>query len=112
MPINIDNENCMTLAQAAKTLPRVRGSKPPHPLTLYRWATSGLRAASGDRVYLETEFVGGTRITSSEALERFFARKNDCSYRTPTFAEERQRKGLEREAEQAMSRLRKLGMCD
>ena len=101
-----------TRAKAAKLLPRVRGNKPPHPLTLYRWATAGLKAKSGNRVYLETEFVGGTRVTSVEALGRFLARKNDCDYRSPTFKEERQQKGLEREAKQAIARLRARGMCD
>lgn len=84
MNINLTIENYMSLAKVSKLLPRVRGNKPPHPNTLYRWATVGLKARSGQRVYLETEFVGGTRVTSLEALERFFNRKNDYNYRTPT----------------------------
>lgn len=112
MAIDFGKENCMTLAQAAKTLPRVRGKKPPHPLTLYRWATVGLRAKSGKRVHLETEFVGGTRVTSLEALMRFFARKNDCDYQPPTFQQDRQQAALQREAELAVSRLRDRGMVD
>jgi hypothetical protein len=112
MAIDITNETCLTLSKAAKTLPRVRGSKPPHPLTLYRWATNGLKAKSGKRVFLETEFVGGTRVTSLEALERFIARKSDCCYETLTFKQEREQKSLQREAEQAVSRLRDRRMID
>ena len=46
-------------------------------MTLHRWATKGLLANSGTRVRLETAFVGGTRVTSKEALVRFFVRKDD-----------------------------------
>ena len=112
MAIDLKKENCMSLAKAAKTLPRVRASKPPHPMTLYRWATTGLKSKSGQRIVLETEFVGGTRVTSREALERFFARKNDCDYQPLTFDQERQQKSLEREAEQAVARLRERRMLD
>jgi len=114
MAIDLEQESYMTLARAAKMLPRVRGNKPPHPLTLYRWATKGLKAKSGHRVYLETTFVGGTRVTSVEALERFFAQKNDGRCRTPTFQAQgsKNRKSLEREAKQAIAQLRERGMCD
>ena len=112
MAMDITHETCLTLSKAAKTLPRVRGGKPPNPLTLYRWATSGLKAKSGKRVFLETEFVGGTRVTSVEALERFFARKRDCYYEPLTFKREREQKALQREAEQAVSRLRDRRMID
>ena len=110
MAIDLAKENCLPLAKAAKTLPRVRGNKPPHPLTLYRWATVGLKSKNGHRVYLETEFVGGTRVTSVEALERFFAQKNDCRHDHPTQIRDRHSKELKREAEQAIARLREKGM--
>jgi hypothetical protein len=77
MSIEISREQCVSLAKAARRLPCIRGSKPPHPMTLYRWATKGLRSRSGKRIILETTFIGGTRVTSEEALERFFLRKND-----------------------------------
>jgi hypothetical protein len=35
--------------------------------TLYRWAQTGIRG-----IRLETIMVGGTRCTSTEALQRFF----------------------------------------
>ena len=39
-----------------------------HPSTLHRWRLRGVRS-----VNLETLLVGGTRYTSVEALNRFFA---------------------------------------
>jgi len=112
MPIDLQSETCLTLSQAAKKLPRVRGNKPPHPMTVYRWATSGLRSQSGERVVLETEFVGGTRVTSMEALTRFFARKNDREYRPLTEGERRKRESLAQQSEHAVVRLRNSGMFD
>lgn len=112
MAIDLQLETCLTLSQAAKRLPRVRGDKPPHPMTLYRWATSGLKAKSGARVVLETEFVGGTRVTSLEALERFFRHKNDVGYRPLSVDESRKERALALESEQALARLRALGVLD
>jgi hypothetical protein len=106
MAIDLTTETCLTLSKAAKRLPRVRGSKPPHPMTLYRWATVGLKAKSGDRVLLETEFIGGTRITSLEALTRFFTRKNDREYRPLNESQQRQSDALAQQTEQAVARLR------
>ena len=110
--IDVQNESCMSLARAAKLLPVVRGSRPPHPLTLYRWAAVGLKAKSGKRIFLETDFVGGTRVTSLKALERFFSRKNDRN--DPAFALQDRcwLKDMEREAELAVARLRQRGTLD
>ncbi len=62
-------EEILTLRHAAQRLPRRRSGRRPHPATLYRWATDGLRG-----VRLETIQVGGTTCTSIEALQRFFER--------------------------------------
>jgi hypothetical protein len=71
------HEKCMSLAKAAKMLPALRGGKPPHPSTLYRWATEGRKSTKGKIVYLEICKIGGTNCTSMEALIRFFDRQND-----------------------------------
>jgi len=65
--IDIAKESLLSLADAAKQLPR-NGGKRPHPATLYRWTMRGLRGAK-----LEYVQVGATRCTSIEALGRFFA---------------------------------------
>ncbi len=67
--INLDNEQLLTLKDAAARLPRRRAGRPTHRATLYRWCTVGYRA-----VRLECIRVGGTLCTSIEALQRFFDR--------------------------------------
>ncbi len=42
-----DPQALMPLMKLAKQLPCVRGEKPPHYTTLYRWATRGLQSRSG-----------------------------------------------------------------
>lgn len=66
MPIDLSCETVLTLSRAAKQLPTLRGSRPPHLATLYRWAQEGCRG-----VRLETLRVGGTLCTSVEAIQRF-----------------------------------------
>lgn len=71
------NEQMYSLAQAARLLPAIRGGKPPHPATLYRWATAGRKSRSGRIVRLGMWLFGGTNCTSIEALCRFFDGLND-----------------------------------
>jgi hypothetical protein len=77
MIIDLDHEAALPLSAAAKLLPPVRGTKPPHRLTLTKWAKAGLPSVAGNRVVLETFLLGGTRVTTKEALRRFFDRLND-----------------------------------
>jgi hypothetical protein len=65
------SETTLTLSAAARRLPRLRSNRPVHPSTLWRWATCGIRG-----IRLETTRLGGTTVTSTEALRRFFARLN------------------------------------
>ena len=67
--IDAKTEDLLSLADAARVLPRRRGGKRVHVATVYRWSTCGLRG-----VALETLQVGGTRCTSREALQSFFER--------------------------------------
>ena len=67
--IDLSTETLLSFPEACKRLPRRRSGKRPHPATLYRWASDGLRG-----VMLETIQVGGTLCTSMEALHRFFVR--------------------------------------
>ena len=60
-------EDLITLAQAARIVPKRRVDKPTSPATLYRWATKGLRG-----VRLEVIAAGGVLCTSREAIGRFF----------------------------------------
>ena len=60
--VSILDESILTMAEAAKRLPGR-----PHLSTLWRWRTRGIGG-----VCLETALYGGRRVTSIEALERFF----------------------------------------
>lgn len=63
----LDNiESLVTLAQAAKLLPKV-GDNPIHTSTLWRWCKKGLRG-----VHLEYGRMGRSVVTTPEALGRFF----------------------------------------
>lgn len=64
--IDINREELLTLAQAARRIPS-RTGKGLHVSTVGRWALKGLRG-----VKLETIQVGGTKYTSKEAVQRFF----------------------------------------
>jgi hypothetical protein len=63
MSVNLTGETLLTLAEAARSLPGR-----PHLSTLQRWRLRGVRG-----VKLETILVGGRRVTSQEAIERFAA---------------------------------------
>jgi len=71
----------LSLAQAARVIPPTRQNRPVHPSTLWRWATDGVKAGGGQRVYLEVAWVGCRWVTSRPALERFLVRLNGV---TPT----------------------------
>jgi hypothetical protein len=67
--IDTTTETILTLAEAAKSLPRRRRGRKTHVSTLYRWTVSGCRG-----IVLEHIQIGATRATSAEALQRFFER--------------------------------------
>jgi hypothetical protein len=69
MAIDLTRERLITLREAVAMLPRRRAGKKVHVSTLYRWTLHGIRG-----VRLESLQCGGTRVTSVEALERFFRR--------------------------------------
>ena len=61
--IDIENEELLTITQAAKRCPAR-----PHVATMWRWVLNGL-----DGVKLDSIKVGGKRLTSAEAISRFIA---------------------------------------
>jgi hypothetical protein len=64
-------ETIVGLAELPKRLNLRRNGRPLSPVTVWRWATYGLR-----NVKLETIKLGGRRITSVEAFQRFIAATN------------------------------------
>jgi len=107
--IDILSETVLSLAQAARQLPRLRGAtatgKGVHPVTLWRWAKRGLNAPDGQKVCLEVIRIGGTNCTSLEALQRFIDRLQGQEPSPPSC----QPRPLNKRAAQAMEELRKRG---
>jgi hypothetical protein len=71
--LDIAKETPLSLAAAAKRLPRLRAGRPLHPATVLRWILDGVRGRDGDRIRLEAVRIGGRWCTSAEALQRFLA---------------------------------------
>lgn len=71
MGINLNSEQLLSFGQAARRLPPFRADRPVSPVTLWRWATRGVRRDDGTRVLLEAVRLGERWITSAEALQRF-----------------------------------------
>ena len=95
MAIDLASEQIVTLREAAKFLPRQGGGRKVHICTLYRWTSRGVRG-----VRLETLKLGGTVVTSIEALQRFAER---CSQMGSTPAKRKPRRSRELErAEQEL----------
>jgi hypothetical protein len=65
--IDPTKEKIYSLAQLARWLDAIGDRKPPHPGTLARWATRGIRG-----VRLETLRAGGRICSTKEAVARFF----------------------------------------
>ena len=64
----------LSLADAAKLLPKRHRGKKVSTSCIFRWGTVGCRG-----VILESIQVGGTRCTSKEALTRFFTRLSEAT---------------------------------
>jgi hypothetical protein len=110
--IDVFNENLVTFSEAAKLLPRRPHGKRVHVSTIHRWRMAGLHSADGMVVRLETLKIGGVRMTSKEALQRFFDRlSGDDTVVTPPTLTRRQRdRDRERRIRQAEEELRRAGI--
>ena len=60
-------EQVLPLATAAREVPNRDSARGVNVSTVWRWSLRGIRG-----VRLETILVGGIRMTSREALQRFF----------------------------------------
>ena len=61
----------LSLSAAGRIFPAHRGEGTTDPSTIFRWVTSGSRAADGRLVKLEAVRVGGRWLTSRGAVARF-----------------------------------------
>ena len=65
------DETLINIAQATRMIPGRSGGKPLHRATLHRWISKGVKTPDGRVVRLESVRVGGQRMTTQEALQRF-----------------------------------------
>ena len=97
--IDLSREELFPLTRAAEFVPGRR----PNASTIYRWVLKGIRG-----VRLETLLVGGCRLTSREALERFFRATTvaaDAALAAPLTASDLKRRSARQSAIEAeMSR--------
>ncbi len=75
--IDLKNEQVIHPTEVTKYVPEQKGKK-LNVSTVYRWFQRGL---AGNR--LECVCIGGTRYTSVEALNRFFARVTEAKTGLP-----------------------------
>ena len=66
MSIDLKTEELLSLAEAARRLPKRGNGKAIHVAAIYRWSTTGYAG-----VILETIQICGQKFTSTEALQRF-----------------------------------------
>ena len=71
--LDILNEATLTLAEAAAALSARLGGRPVAYNKVWSWVRHGLR---GGAVRLEAARVGGSLMTSAQAVDRFLARLN------------------------------------
>jgi hypothetical protein len=96
--IDFEKERLVSFAAAAKILPPGRGGKKLHVATVHRWAAD-------ENDPLEWIVMGGIKMTSIEALQRFIERrtaaKNPNAYNGP-IRTPRQREAAIRRAEKEL----------
>jgi hypothetical protein len=76
--IDLQREKPRPLRQACDHVPHRRRGRKLHVATLYRWWKDGLRG-----VHLEVVCLGGTPVTTVEALHRFFKALADAKCPPP-----------------------------
>ena len=77
--IDVTQERMIRLEDVRNHLPSNRRGKQLSKGVIFRWALHGVRG-----VMLETIRVGGARLTSIEALQRFVAAQNGSSVPQPS----------------------------
>src|SRR5262245_7138030 len=66
-------EGLASMPALARLLGQLKGGRPVHPSTPYRWATRGVRLPDGSRLRLEAVVLCGKPVSSRAALLRFIA---------------------------------------
>jgi len=102
--IDLASETLISLSDVPAYLPKRRSGKHVHVNCGYRWAQRGCKG-----VRLEVLQCGGTKVTSLEALQRFFDRLTALENGTPTTPQSRTSRQRERAMRQANEELEQAG---
>lgn len=97
MSIDIQTEKLISLGEACREVPPNGVST----ATMARWIQRGVRG-----VQLETVFIGGRRLTSREAIQRFIDAQNTPVSTTAAITAKQRRK----QSEAARAELEKIGV--
>ncbi|MGC3967715.1 MAG: DUF1580 domain-containing protein [Pirellulales bacterium] len=96
--IDVNNEHLVPLAEVPLLLPASRSGRPVHLSAIYRWAMKGLKG-----IRLETLQCAGRRVTSREALSRFFAALSEQAGLTEPSTQARTRSPVARKRSHEMA---------
>lgn len=103
MAIDTSKEKTITLAEAANDF----CGRQVNVATVARWCFKGCRrTVSGKTVVLDSLLIGGVRVTSKEAVQRFIAAQNAVEDQQP----EASNSQLERQGKAARKALAKMGV--
>ena len=80
--IDLETETPIHFPKVGKLFPGIRK---PTLQTLHRWRLTGVLAANGERVKLETCKIAGLRYCSAEAVKRFLTTQNATETPAPQF---------------------------
>ena len=98
--IDIHTERIISFHDAAKSFPGR-----PNLSTLHRWRLAGVRG-----VRLETLLIGGRRVTSAEALQRFAEATTAAADGSGMFTLSRTSRQRQRDIERAEAELERAGI--
>ena len=92
--IKIRSESIVPFNQVHARVEELTGKR-PHIASIYRWMQKGIAG-----VRLETLLMGATRVTSEEALDRFFQDSTAAKQKRTSSAPDKRIKSLESHAKE------------
>jgi hypothetical protein len=104
----LTTEGLVSMAAIARMLGELRGRRPVHPSTPYRWATKGVRTKDGRVIRLEYITLAGRPVSSRAALLRFLAAQQDTPPASSSVEAPRSPAARNRDSERAAEQYRKL----
>lgn len=94
--IDLSKEEAIGLKRATQLPELARNGRPPNLTTIYRWISRGI-THNGRTVRLESIRRGGLRVTTREAIARFFEALDGSAAAPPAIRDERDAEAAEKE---------------